>query len=83
MTLLGKGIRLQGITQKGKNRIREFGDRWTVLAETDKILFAPSSPGPWLFVTPGGARHGSHDSKASRWIRATGDPDFSISLLAD
>lgn len=75
MTLLGKEIQLKGITQKGKNRIRENNNRWTVLAETDRVLFAPGVQGPWLFVSPNGK---GQDSKAARWIMAVGDPDFLI-----
>jgi hypothetical protein len=78
MTLLGKQIQLKGLSQKGKNRVREHGDRWTVLAETERVLFAPSAQGPWLFVAPLGL--GQND-KASRWIRASGDPDFSMVVL--
>jgi hypothetical protein len=74
MALLGKHIKLSGISQKGKNRIREHGDHWVVLAETDKILFNPE-PGPWIFTSPVG--RGQND-KASRWIRANNDPDFLI-----
>jgi len=82
MALLGKIVKLSGTTQKGKNRVREHGDRWTVLAETDRVLFAPSTPGPWLFVTPNPAGPGlGQDDKASRWIRANGDTDFAVTVL--
>lgn len=75
MTLLGKKITLKGISQKGKNRVREHGETWAVLAETDRIVFSPSKAGPWLFIAPPGKD--MHD-KASRWVHATADPDFSI-----
>jgi hypothetical protein len=75
MALLGKTIQLKGISQKGKNRIRDHGDRWVALAETDTVLFAPGQKGPWLFVAPEGK--GQND-KASRWIRASGDTDFHV-----
>jgi hypothetical protein len=75
MALLGKTVKLTGISQKGKNRVREHGDRWTVLAETNKVLFAPSNTGPWLFVAPMGL---GQDDKASRWVRANGDTDFNV-----
>lgn len=78
MTLLGKTIQLKGLTQKGKNRVREHGDRWTVLAETDRVLFAPSNTGPWLFIAPAGA---GQDSKGSRWIKPTNDIDFIVVIL--
>ena len=75
MSLLGKQIQLKGLSQKGKNRVREHGDRWTVLAETDVVLFAPSNHGPWLFVVPMGR---DQTDKASRWVRSTDDTDFII-----
>lgn len=75
MSLLGKNIRLKGISQKGKNRVREHGDQWTVFAETDVVLFAPNKQGPWLFVSPRGQ---TQEAKASRWIRATDDADFIV-----
>jgi hypothetical protein len=78
MALLGKTVQLKGISQKGKNRVREHGDRWTVLAETDKVLFAPSTTGSWLFVAPMGL---GQDDKASRWVRATDDLDFVVIVL--
>ena len=75
MSLLGKQIQLKGLSQKGKNRVREHGDRWTVLAETDVVLFAPSNHGPWLFVAPVGR---DQNDKASRWVRSTDDSDFIV-----
>lgn len=39
MSLLGKQIKLKGISQKGKNRVREHGSDWIVFAETDRVLF--------------------------------------------
>jgi hypothetical protein len=78
MTLLGKQIQLKGLSQKGKNRIRENGDRWVVLAETDRVLFAPNQIGPFLFIATIGC---DQNHRASRWIRAEGDLDFSVIRL--
>jgi hypothetical protein len=75
MSLLGKKIQLVGKSQKGKNRVREQGPMWIVFAETETVLFAPSERGPWIFIAPEGK---THDDKASRWIRVTGDVDFNI-----
>ena len=80
MSLLGKKMQLKGISQKGKNRVRANGDRWTVLAETDVVLFAPNAHGPWVFISPVGQ---DQNHKASRWVRVTGDTDFSLIDLAD
>lgn len=80
MTLLGKTVQLKGLTHKGKNRIREHGDRWTVLAETDRVLFAPTTAGPWLFIAPAGDTLGQ-ESRGSRWIKSTNDTDFIVVIL--
>jgi len=75
MALLGKQVKLTGLSQKGKNRVREHSNEWVVLAETDHVLFAPGAVGPWIFVSPKGC---DQNHKASRWIKVTGDPDFRI-----
>lgn len=75
MSLLGKNIQLKGLSPRGKNRIRENGSVWQVLAETDKILFSPEKPGPWLFIAPPGK---TAMDKSGRWVHLTDDPDFSI-----
>lgn len=78
MSLLGKEIQLKGLSQKGKNRIKENNTIWVVLAETDSVLFAPGKPGPWLFISPIGK---DQNDKASRWIKSSDDPDFEIVSL--
>lgn len=74
MKLLGKEIRLAGVSQRGKNRIREHGELWLVLAETEHVLFNPG-PGPWIFIAPHGK---TMNDKASRWIHLNDDIDFKI-----
>lgn len=78
MSLLGKTIILKGLSQKGKNRVRDHGNIWSVLAETDTILFAPTKKGPWLFIAPNGD---TADSKAARWIHSDNDYDFIVKPL--
>lgn len=80
MSFLGKTIRLKGKSQKGKNRVRENGEMWFVFAETDRVLFAKGSPGPWLFVAPVGE---SQDHKASRWLHGATDSDFELFVQVD
>lgn len=77
MTFLGKNIRLKGKTQKGKNRVREHGEFWSVFAETDHVLFRQDMVGPWIFISPQGK---DQTHKASRWIHATTDIDFEVFL---
>lgn len=73
--MIGKTLTLSGISQKGKNRVREHGSLWVVYAETDHVLFAPGKPGPWLYIVPAGMQH---DHKAGRWIHKTIDTDFHV-----
>lgn len=67
-------IRLKGLSQKGKNRIRELGSEWIVHTQVDRVLFNPEL-GPWLMVSPVGT---DMDHKSSRWVHATQDKDFTI-----
>lgn len=76
MSLLGKQIRLVGLSMKGKSRIRENGEFWMVFAETDKLLFNPEY-GMWLFIAP---LNKDHNHKSSRWIHANNDSDFEVFL---
>ena len=80
MSMLGKKIKVRGISQRGKNRIREQGDTWVVLAETDRVLFNPSEAGPWLFIAPPGM---GQDDNPSRWMHLTNDPTFGLVLVLD
>jgi len=83
MSLLGKQIKLTGKTQKGKNRVREHGNEWVVLAETQTILFSPSKQGPWLFVAPQRStypQNQGHDDKASRWVHLNNDENFVVQV---
>jgi len=80
MSLLGKSIKVTGISQKGKNRIRQYGDTWMVLAETDRVLFSPSEAGPWLFIAPPGM--GQADGP-SRWMHLNNDPTFGLVKVLD
>lgn len=63
---------LKGLTQKGKNRIRELGNEWTLVREKPSVLFDPT-PGPWWLVIPL-----SGDETKSRWIHSSKDKDFEV-----
>jgi hypothetical protein len=63
---------LKGITQKGKNRVRELGADWTLIREADGVLFS-TERGPWALVKP---TNGSEEK--CRWINLKHDTDFEI-----
>lgn len=67
----GDGVSLEGISKKGKERIKQRGEGgWVVTKITDKVSFSPET-GSWLFVENG-------DERASRWIHEKRDFDFRI-----
>ena len=64
---------LEGISQHGKNRIREHGAEWRRVATLPSIQ-APSHTnlkGPFASVV-------SERTGECRWVSLTDDPDFSI-----
>jgi len=67
-------VRLKGKSLKGKNRIREHGEWWTIEFEADTVLFDPR-PGPWALVSP--CRSDDPDLH-SRWIHLKEDKDFIV-----
>lgn len=62
--LVGQTIEIEGISRKGKNRVREQGSTFEILEIKDRVLFS-DKPEPWLQL-----KH--------RWIHATEDKDFRI-----
>ena len=65
-------IILKGITQKGKNRVREQGTEWIILKIEHRVLFS-QEPGPWWLIRPI-----TGFETASRWIRNMVDKDFEV-----
>lgn len=78
MTRAGDPITLAAKTLKGRNRIREHGDRWTVVFVCKGMapLSFSSKTGTWLLVIP------EHDdpatSHARRWVHLADDDDFDV-----
>ena len=64
---------LEGISQHGKNRIREHGAEWRMVATMPSIQAAShaSLKGPFASVV-------SERTGERRWVSLTDDPDFSI-----
>jgi hypothetical protein len=69
-------VTLTGKTNKGKQRVREFGKSWRVWIRWDHVLFS-SEPGPWLMVSPLGS---TQDSLATRWVNENNDVDFVVTF---
>lgn len=67
-------INLAGISNKGKQRVKQYGPRWRVMVRRDYVQF-DTRRGPWLMVVPDA--HGD-TSEAARWVHAFFDKDFKV-----
>ena len=68
---------LTGKTQKGKNRIHEWGERWTTFGQkTNRVHFTNPGIGPWIMIRS--IRDG--DGLSSRWLALGQDIDFDVSI---
>lgn len=55
----GDSVQVEGVSRKGKNRVREHGDRWQVERVSDRVQFAS---GTWALLT-------TEDTHGGRWVR--------------
>ena len=62
-------ISLQGITKKGKARIKQHGSEWQVVQERRTVLFSEGKD--WLDIE-------SEKTGERRWIQAVSDKDFKV-----
>jgi hypothetical protein len=76
--MVGKKVKLTGKSRHGKNRVREQGEAWEVVGETDSVHFRTSAPGPFLLLhSESEGPHGCH----TRWVSLQRDPDFLLEIL--
>lgn len=72
-TFLNKSVTLEGLTRKGKDRVKRDGaSGWRVTKVAPSVMFSTQS-GPWLFIENG-------DEKASRWVHVYSDPNFKVTV---
>lgn len=69
---LGDILILTGKDKKGRQRIKQHGEKWVVVEIKDTVVFNPE-PGPWLLVEPELGQR-----QAMRWINPQNDPHFKI-----
>ncbi len=69
-------VRLNGLTQKGRNKIREAGtDVWEVTETRDKVPCLSENPGMRIMPQTDDVRL---QTIKARWIHLQNDPDFNI-----
>ena len=64
-------IKLTAKTRKGKNRISQFGNIWSVEREAEKVIFS-NLRGGWMLIKP------ENGIQGTRWINRFHDKDFKI-----
>lgn len=77
-------VKLKGKTQKGKNRIREWGETWKVTAKNESVLFS-NERGPWASVIPIDIPTENQKSPVMglRWINLRSDEDFEVEIVKE
>jgi len=71
---VGKKVRLTGITQHGKNRVREQGDTWEVIRMNPTVAFKTKAPGPFMLLQ-------ATQSINMRWVSTINDDNFSVEVI--
>lgn len=77
-------ISLIPLSKRGKQIVKQHGDRWEAVRLESNVLFSEQR-GPWLFIQPlTEDRAPAHDVRsariesATRWIHEHNDPDFKV-----
>ena len=78
---IGNKIKLVGKSRHGKNRVREQGENWRVVGESDVVHFRTSAPGPFLLLESEN-NEGPH-GPWSRWVSLQRDPDFAVEVISE
>ena len=69
--------KLTSRTKKGKQIIRQHGDKWEIIKISSIVNF-DKAMGPWLFITPMGESDKSYNS---RWINKNSDKNFNVEII--
>ena len=75
----GTFLRLFGKSQKGKNRVREWGSQWRVDRISETVQFS-NDRGPWAMVSPLEGLNAKSAEVGSRWINLFHDRDFEVEV---
>lgn len=74
---------LAGISKRGKQIIKEHGDRWECLMVNHIVLFT-DKVGPWLYLEPLGeirvatTIREAREETGARWVHSLTDDDFKV-----
>ena len=66
---VGNKVKLTGITQHGKNRVREHGEIWEVIRLNPTVGFKTKAPGPFTLLQ-------ATESINMRWVSTINDDNI-------
>ena len=64
---------LTGISNKGKQRVKQHGERWRQVGFAETVGFPTHAPGPFVFL-----RAIDPHSEDIRWVSLKNDPNFEV-----
>ena len=73
---VGNKIKLTGITQHGKNRVREQGEVWEVIRLNPTVGFKTKAPGPFMLLQ-------ATESINMRWVSTVNDDNFLVEVIGE
>lgn len=74
---------LAGLTKRGKQLIKQHGERWECLGSRQRVLFSDKQ-GPWLLMVPVDENRvartvrEAREESASRWVHSLTDDNFKV-----
>jgi len=71
---VGKKVKLTGITQHGKNRVREQGEIWEVTRLSPTVAFKTRAPGPFMLLQ-------ATTTINMRWVSTVNDDNFLVEVV--
>ena len=71
---VGNKVKLTGITQHGKNRVREQGETWEIIRLNPTVGFNTKAPGPFMLLQ-------ATTSINMRWVSTVNDDNFSVEVI--
>lgn len=77
-------ITLIPLSKRGKQIVKQHGDRWEVVQRVQRVFFAAAA-GPWLYIqplseerAPASDMRAAREDSASRWVHEFSDEDFKV-----
>lgn len=74
---------LAGISKRGKQIVKQHGERWECLRSLNSVLFS-NKRGPWMYLEPLGEPRvaatvrEAREETGARWVHALTDDDFKV-----